>query len=118
VWLLASVVIALPYPSPLVRGLGLARLLLASTMIGLFVGTIAMVSRARASMAAKRSPAGAELVALTLVIFDVAAAVVAFRPGPAAPLSAEAYSGVQLIIICTFTMIFAVEVVAWLLLRK
>lgn len=55
VWLLASVVVAALYPSPIVRGLALARIYFASAMLGICVGTIAMVTWAAKSIAAKRS---------------------------------------------------------------
>jgi hypothetical protein len=55
IWLVASVVIAALYPSPLVRGFGLARVHFASAVLGLCVATIAMVTRTRDAIAASRA---------------------------------------------------------------
>jgi hypothetical protein len=105
VWFLASVVVAALYPSPLVRGLGLARVLFASNMLGVCVGTIAMVMWARGKLAAKRSPGAIDMVALTMLIFDAGAAILPFSPWRNAPFSLEAYSGVQGLIIGFFGVI-------------
>src|SRR5262249_13600694 len=48
-WLLASVVLAALYPSPLVRGERLQRIYLAADLIGLFVAIVALARWARAS---------------------------------------------------------------------
>ena len=55
-----------------------------------------------------------ECSAAVLVVFD---AVVNFWPWSTEPVSVESYSGVQLLIICIFSTIAAVEVLAWLLTR-
>jgi hypothetical protein len=117
VWLLASVVIAALYPSPLVRGAGLARVYFASTVLGLCVATLSLVTRARSSLAVKRSPDGVDLLAITLTLLDATIALVPFSPWRSAPFSAESFSGPQVLIIGVFTIITAVEVVAWLLIR-
>jgi hypothetical protein len=117
VWLLASVVVAGLYPSPLVRGLALARIYFASAMLGICVGTIAMVTWAAKSIAAKRSPGGSDTIALWLLIFDADVALVPFSPLHSAPFSAESYSGVQVLILWVFTVLTAGEVIAWFLIR-
>src|SRR5215468_4304646 len=43
VWLLASVVLAALYPSPLVRGEGLQRIYIGADLIGLSVASVALV---------------------------------------------------------------------------
>jgi hypothetical protein len=116
-WLLASVMVAGLYPSPLVRGLALARIYFASAMLGICVGTIAMVTWAAKSIAAKRSPGGSDTIALWLLIFDADVALVPFSPLRGAPFSAEAYSGVQVLVLWVFTVLAAGEVVAWFLIR-
>jgi hypothetical protein len=118
VWLLASAVVAVLYPSPLVRGFGLTRIYFASTLLGLCIGTIALVTRVRASIDAKRSPDANDLIALALVVFDASGAGIAFWPVRSGALSAESYSGVQVLIVCVFTVIAIAEVVAWLLIRS
>lgn len=79
-WLLASVVLAALYPSPLVRGAGLQRVYFAADLIGLFVATVALITTARNSMAAKESPRVVHLVALGLVTFDAGILLVPFSP--------------------------------------
>jgi hypothetical protein len=116
-WLIASVVVAILYPSPLVRGLALGRVYFASNMLGICVGTIAMVTWAAKNIAAKRSPEGADTIALWLLIFDADVALVPFSPLHSAPFSAELYSGVQVLILWVFTVLTAGEVVAWFLIR-
>jgi hypothetical protein len=117
VWLLASVVVASLYPSPLVRGMALARIYFASVMLGIGVGTIAMVTWAGKSIALKRSPGGADTVALWLLIFNASVALVPFSPLHSAPFSPEAYTGVQVFIVWVFSLLAAAEVIAWLLIR-
>jgi hypothetical protein len=117
VWLLASVVVAALYPSPLVRGLALGRIYFAFAMLGICVGTIAIVTWAAKSIAAKRSPGGADTIALWLLIFDADVALVPFSPLHGAPFSAGSYSGVHVLILWVFTVLTAGEVIAWLLIR-
>ena len=116
-WLLAFVVVAALYPSPLVRGLALARIYFASAMLGICVGTIAMVTWAAKCIAAKRSPGGADTIALWLLIFDADVALVPFSPLHSAPFSAESYAGVQVLILWVFTVLAAGEAIAWWLIR-
>jgi hypothetical protein len=117
VWLVASLVVAILYPSPLVRGMALGRIYFASAMLGIAVGTIAMVTWAGKSIATKRSPGGADTVALWLLIFDASVALVPFSPLHSAPFSPEGYSGVQVFIVWVFLLLAAAEVIAWLLIR-
>jgi hypothetical protein len=55
-WLLASVVLAALYPSPLVRGEGLQRIYVGADLIGLSVASVALVGRGQQLWAEKRSP--------------------------------------------------------------
>jgi hypothetical protein len=118
VWLLASVIVAALYPSPLVRGPALGRIYFASVMLGICVGTIAMVTWAAKSITAKRSPGGSDTIALWLLIFDANVAFVPFSPLHSAPFSPEGYSGVQVFIIWVFSVLTAGEVIAWRLILR
>jgi hypothetical protein len=117
VWVVASVIVAILYPSPLVRGLGLARVYFGSTLLGIAVGTLALVAQTRAGLAEKRSPTGAEMVGLFLVLLSVGVLLVPFSPWRAAPFPAEAFSGVQIFIAIMFGFILGTEVIAWWFIR-
>jgi len=111
-WLLAAVVLAALYPSPLVRGAGLQRTYFAADLIGLFVATVALVTWARRAIAARRSPDGAYAVALGLVTFDAAILLAPFSPWRAALFSAP-YTGPQLVITVFFAVVATAQVIAW-----
>jgi hypothetical protein len=111
-WLLASVVLAALYPSPLVRGAGLQRIYIAAELIGLFVATVALITWARAGIAAKRSPEGVHAVALGMTLLDAAILLAPFSPWRAALFEAP-YGGVQLIITAFFAVVTAAQVIAW-----
>jgi hypothetical protein len=79
-WILASVVLAALYPSPAVRGSALQRLYLAADLIGLAVSSLALVGWARRTLAARRSPGSAHVVALSLVALDLGILLVPHGP--------------------------------------
>lgn len=112
VWLLASVVLSALYPSPLVRGAGLQRIYLAADLIGLFVSTVALITWARAGIAAKRSPDSAPLVAIGLVLLDAAILVTPLSPWRGSVFGAS-FEGVQVEILIVFAALTAAQVIAW-----
>jgi hypothetical protein len=112
VWLLASVVLAALYPSPLVRDAGLQRVYFAADLTALCVSTIALVTWARAAGAAKRSPGGVHLLAYGLVFLDAAVLLVPFSPWRSVVFGAP-YAGYQVAIAVFFAFVVAAEVIAW-----
>jgi hypothetical protein len=112
VWLLASVVLAALYPSPLVRGANLQRVYLASDLIGLFVSIVALVGWARRGIAAKRSPGSVHVVALGLVILDAAILIAPLSPWRGSVFGAS-FDATQLIITVSFAALAAVQVILW-----
>jgi hypothetical protein len=112
VWLAASVVLGALYPSPLVRGDGLQRVYFAADLIGLFVSTVALVTRARTSIAAKLSPTGADAIALGLVFLDASILLAPFSPWRAVLFGID-YSGPQIIITLFFATFAVAQVIAW-----
>lgn len=112
VWLVASVVLAALYPSSLVRGANLQRIYLAADLTCLFVSVVALITWARAGIAAKRSPGSVHAVAIGLVILDAAILLAPLSPWRGsifgAPLDAT-----QLIIGLSFTTIVAGQVILW-----
>jgi hypothetical protein len=116
VWLLASVVLAALYPSPIVRGASLQRVYFAADLIGLFVATIAILTRGRANIAAKRSPDAAFALALSMATFDAGILLVPFSPWRL-DLFGSSYFGPQLVVMVFFAVVTAVQVIAWKLSR-
>lgn len=112
VWLLASVVLAVLYPSPVVRGAGLQRINVAADLIGLFVATTALIVRARRNIAAKLSPNGAYALVLSLVLVDAAILLAPFSPWRA-DLYSTSYGGIQVAIIVFFAVITTAQVTSW-----
>jgi hypothetical protein len=76
-WTLVCAALIALYPSPLVRGEGRARVYLAVDLLSLFVAIVALVRRATHS---HRSPGSAELVALALILMDVALVLTPLSP--------------------------------------
>jgi hypothetical protein len=113
-WLLASIVLAAIYPSPLVRGAGLQRIYFDADLIGLCVATIAVLTKGQANIAAKRSPDSAFLVALGLVMLTGAILLVPFSPWRL-DLFGTPYGGVQLFITLAFATMTAAQVITWTL---
>ena len=112
VWLVASVVLAALYPSPMVRGAGLQRVYFAADLIGLFVATVALIVRGRAGIAAKLSPNGAYAAALSLAALDAAILLAPFSPWRA-DLFSTPYGGVQVAITILFVVITTAQVTTW-----
>ncbi len=112
VWLLASVVLGALYPSPLVRGEGLHRVYFAADLFGICISTVALITWARAAIAAKRSPDAVASVALGLVTFDAAILLAPFSPWRGA-LFAAPYTGPQLVITVFFAVVATAQVTAW-----
>ena len=106
-WALASIALAVAYPSPLVRGAGLTRVYLAADLTGLFVSLAALARWARL----QRTPTTAHAVAIVLVLLDLAILLVPYGPwrnglfGP--------YESVQVMVLVVFAAIAAVEGVLW-----
>lgn len=112
VWLVASVVLAVLYPSPLVRGEGLQRIYLAADLIGLFVSAIALISESRRGIAAKKSPGSASMVAIGLVLLDVAILLTPLSPWRGSVFGAS-FDGVQVEIIVVFAAMSAAQGILW-----
>ena len=111
-WALASLVLAALYPSPFVRGPSLQRIYLAVDLIGLFVSTVALLTWGRRGIAAKRSPDSAAMVALALVLLDVAILVTPFSPWRGSIFGAS-FDGAQFFITLSFATLAAAQVMAW-----
>ena len=112
VWALASVVLAALYPSPLVRGVGLQRIYLATDLLGLLVSTVALVSWARTGIAAKRSPGSVHVVALGLVALDAAILLAPMSPWHGSIFGAS-FDATWLIITLCFVTLTVVQVILW-----
>jgi hypothetical protein len=112
VWLLASVVLAALYPSPLVRGAGQQQVYLAADLIGLFVATAALVSESIRGIAAKRSAGSASMVAIGLVLLDFAILGTPYSPWRASVFVSR-YEGVQIEIIIVFTALSVAQGILW-----
>jgi hypothetical protein len=112
VWLASSVVLGALYPSPLVRGEGLRQLYVAVDVVALAVAALALIIEGRADIAAKRSPSSASAVATALVIIDGGILIAPFSPWRR-DLFAGPYFGPQLVIVVLFSLMAAMEVVAW-----
>lgn len=112
IWLVASVVLAALYPSPLVRGAGLHRVYLTADLVSMFAATVALVTWARAGIAAKRSPRLVHVVAIGLVLLDLAILVTPLSPWRGAVFG-ESFDGVQVEIVVVFSAITAAQVILW-----
>jgi hypothetical protein len=112
VWLAASVVLGALYPSPLVRGASLQRVYFAAELITLFVATGAIVTWARAGIAAKRSPSGVQTLALGMVLLDGAILLAPFSPWRL-DLFSVPFGGIQLVITIFFAVVATAQVIAW-----
>lgn len=116
-WLLASIVLAAFYPSPLVRGDGLQRIYFGADLIALFVSTVALITKARARIAVRESPDGAYLVALGLVLLDAAILLAPFSPWRA-DLFGSPYGGVQVALTLFFGVITTAQVTTWSIISR
>jgi len=112
VWALASIVLAALYPSPLVRGESLQRVYVAADLIGVFVSTVALVSWARAGIAAKRSPDSASAVAIGLVLLDLAILLTPFSPWRGSIIGGR-FDVIQVEVLGFFAVISAAQVILW-----
>jgi hypothetical protein len=110
-WLVASVVLAALYPSPLVRGDGLQRVYLAIDLIGLFVAVAALARWARWARA-RASPGSAHAVAIGLVVLDGAILVAPFSPWRGS-IFAGRYDVVQILMIVLFMTAAVAQGVLW-----
>jgi hypothetical protein len=108
VWLVASVVLARLYPSPIVRGAGLQQIYVAADLIALAVASLALIFEARADIAVQRSPSSSSM----LVILDGAILVAPFSPWRG-DVFVVPYFGPQLVIAILFLFIAVSEVVVW-----
>jgi hypothetical protein len=111
-WLFASVVLAVLYPSPYVRGAGLQQVYVAADFIALGAASLALIIEARGDIAAQRLPSSASAVATALVILDGGLLVVPFSPWRG-DVFIQPYFGPQLVIAAVFFLIAATEVIAW-----
>lgn len=108
VWLLASVVVGALYPSPLVRGAGIARVYLAADLAGLFVAVVVLAQRALS----KRPPTSAHAVALALVASDLAILLAPYSPWRGDLFGR--YDGAQIMVVVLFVVLFCFQgVLLW-----
>jgi hypothetical protein len=112
VWLLASVVLAALYPSPYVRGAGLQQVYVAADFVALAVAALALLTEARADIAARRSPSSSSAVATAFVLIDGGLLVAPMSPWRG-DVFVTPYFGPQLVIAVLFSIIAATELVAW-----
>ena len=107
-WALVSIALAVLYPSPIVRGAGLARIYLAADLIGLFVAVVTLVQRVRS----RRPPTSAHAVVLALVASDLAILLVPYSPWRAGLFGR--YDGAQLMILVLFVALTCFQgVLVW-----
>jgi hypothetical protein len=107
-WALASAGLAALYPSPVVRGAGLALLYRAAEFLGLFFASAALVWWARL----RRSPDAAHVVAITFVVLDVAIWILFDSPWRVGYFSGRAEAP-QVMIIVVFSVLALVQGVLW-----
>jgi hypothetical protein len=106
-WALASIALAALYPSPVVRGPGLARVYLAAELAGLFAAVAAIGVWAR-----RRAPPSAPVaVALALVLADLAILLTPFSPWREGLFGY--YDPAQLMILVLFSGLALVQGVLW-----
>lgn len=107
-WLLASVVLAALYPSPLVRGDGLRRIYLGADLTGLAVTAIALALWRRTP----RSPTPAHVVTLILVFLDLAVLLNPLGPYKAG-LFGVPFDPVQVTILVGFAAVALYQGALW-----
>jgi hypothetical protein len=108
VWALASVVLAVLYPSPLVRGEGLRRVYLAADLLCLAGVAVAFASWARL----RRSPSSAHVVAVVLAFLDLATLINPLGPYRAG-LFGVPFDPVQVTILVGFVAVALYQGVLW-----
>jgi hypothetical protein len=107
-WALASLAMAVAYPSPCVRGDGLRHIYLAADLTGLFIALVAIVRWARL----RRSPGSAQAIAMGLVLLDLGILLVPFGPWRGS-IFAGSYEVIQIGIVVFFAAFAAAQGVAW-----
>ena len=113
VWLLASV--DARFALPVAHGARCelaARVYFGADLIGLFIATVALIIEGRNDIAAKRSPSGASVVALFLVMLDAGILLAPFSPWRNALFAAD-FKGVQFLITASFAIVTIVQVSLW-----
>jgi hypothetical protein len=108
VWLLASIVLAALYPSPLVRGESLGRIYLAADLFGLFIAFGAIGSWAFL----RRTPRPAMFVALLLTLIDLGVLITPHSPWRGAIISGR-YDVVQVMLVVLFVSLTLTQGVLW-----
>jgi len=76
VWALASLALAIPYPSPSVRGTALQELYLRGDLAGLFVSMVTLILWARQ----RTSPTTSHVIAIGLMALDIGILIVPYSP--------------------------------------
>ena len=107
-WTLASLALAITYPSPLVRGAGLRKLYLMADLTALLVSLLAIVRWARR----RRSPGSAQAIAIGLVLLDLGILLVPFGPWRSS-IFVGPYDLIQIGIVVFFAAFAAAQGVAW-----
>jgi hypothetical protein len=109
VWALASVALAVLYPSPIVRGASLQRLYIAADLFGIFVSIVTIARWA----GLRRSPNSAHGIAIGLVVLDFAILVMPYSPWRGL-VYAGRFDGVHVVILVTFAAAAAFQgVLVW-----
>lgn len=107
-WALASLMLTVLYPSPLVRGAGLQRVYLAADLTGLAVSAVAFAMWRRNP----RTPNSAHGVALFLILLDLATLINPLGPWRAG-LFGVSFDPVQVTILAGFVMTTLFQGVLW-----
>lgn len=111
-WMVGSIALASLYPSPLVTGARLQRVYYAADLLTFFVAAAALARWADRGLAAKRSPNGASMVALSLWALQ---GVIAFAPfGPwRGDVFGSDFSGIQVCVAAVFGCFTCAQLIAW-----
>lgn len=114
-WALASVVLAVAYPAPMVRGDSLAGLYLDADLSALLVSALAL-----SALAFNRTvPTSPQAVALVLTLSGLAIDVAPFSPWRTGVFALVARWDVpQIMILATFATLTIYQVVSWLYYRR
>jgi hypothetical protein len=111
-WALTSIALACAYPSPLVTGEGLQRVLFGADLLGLFVSSIALWRWMVDGIAARRSPSSSSMVALALFALDGAILLAPFSPWRGTVFGSD-FSGIAVIVTAFFATFTIVQVILW-----
>jgi len=115
-WALASIVLAVLYPSPIVRGPSLGRLYLAAELASLFIAIVALLQWARWAKG-RASPGSAHAVAIALLVLDIGTLISPYAPRRLGTFPAPV-EVIQIEIIGIFAAIAVCEVIVWSFSRR